>query len=445
MLRARNMLRLLLCAHIITMCNYTIPIENDPQSIVDIAHLPAKLKSIITFMYEIIDPSERTNDLNNIYQAIQENKNIISRTIIEKVAHHLSRFIKEHESFFTNKDDFNIISAYITNYIKSLNDGSLLLEMTDKKRSPHCKPHIECTIDSKCREGRRGPRGHRGHRGHTGPTGATGATGATGSTGATGPSGTGATGPAGSGATGATGVTGATGPAGSGATGPTGVTGATGPCCPGATGATGPTGPAGATGATGLNGLNGATGVTGATGATGATGTTGMTGPTGPTGPTGATGVTGPLGITGATGATGATGLTVTEYAYMYNTSAQAVAVGASVTFDTNGPITGFILHAAGTATTQLTNAGTYRFDFIVAGTAANQFTLFVNGVADASTIYGTGVGNTLNTGQAIITVPANALITLRNNTSAGAITLATLLGGTETNVNASLVIERLA
>jgi len=82
------------------------------------------------------------------------------------------------------------------------------------------------------------------------------------------------------------------------------------------------------------------------------------------------------------------------EYAYIYNTSAQVVAVGGSITFDTNGPITATMLHTAGTATTTLVNAGTYRFTFIVEGTAANQFTIFVNGVADTSSTYGTGVGS---------------------------------------------------
>lgn len=91
-----------------------------------------------------------------------------------------------------------------------------------------------------------------------------------------------------------------------------------------------------------------------------------------------------------------------------------------------------------------MTNAGTYSFNFIVEGTAANQFVIQVNGTANASTVYGTGVASTPNAGQAILTVPAGAIITL-HNTSAGAITLATGLGGTSTNVNASFLIERLA
>jgi hypothetical protein len=131
------------------------------------------------------------------------------------------------------------------------------------------------------------------------------------------------------------------------------------------------------------------------------------------------------------------------EYAYIYNTGAQSVILGGSVTFDTNGPITASISHTAGTASTVLASAGTYRFTFIVEGTAANQFTIYVNGVAETSSVYGTGVGSTPNIGQAIITVPAAAVITLRN-TTLGAITLASF-PGSFSNVNASMIIEQLA
>lgn len=352
----------------------------------------------------------------------------------------------------------------------------------------------DCCPDEK--RGPRGPRGERGYRGYTGATGPQGDTGATGPQGITGA--TGATGPQGEAGTGATGIQGETGA--TGATGPTGVIGVTGPTGPtgntgatgvtgatGRTGATGPTGATGRTGATGprgltgpigpqgpqgtpgLNGLPGPQGVTGSTGPTGAggtgsqgaTGNTGATGPTGPTGNTGPTGLTGPAGATGntgltgatgatgqtgATGVTGPTGITITEYAYIYNTAAQVVALESDVSFDTNGSILGLISHPAGSSIITLSNAGTYRVDFSVTGTAANQFTLFVNGIANPGTTYGSGAVNQQNTGIAIITVLAGTTLTLRNHTSSGgAVTLQTLAGGTAINVNASMVIERLA
>jgi hypothetical protein len=460
MLPKKQLLRFLLYAQILTTYNYTLPMSCEPQSIVDVAHVTEKLKALITFMYDVVDPEDRSNELISVYHAIQEHQNIIARSTAEIVARDLISFLKEYKSFFAHESDYIAISSYVNDYITNLHNGTLLREITQTKRSPKHKSHtknntIELSYQQfqdilhqahesiKCCEDRKGPRGHRGHRGHRGFMGETGATGPTGATGATGP-----TGPTGAGTTGATGITGPTGPTGAGTTGATGVTGPTGPTGAGNTGATG------ATGATGTNGV-GTTGNTGAMGVTGATGPTGPAGATGPTGATGATGNTGPTGAsvlgptgdtgsTGATGATGATGSAVNAYAYIYNTSAQSVAAATAVTFDSNGPFFGSIAHTAGTATITILTAGTYSFEFIVSGTAANQFTIFVNGVANTSTTYGTTAGS-LTVGQAIIAVPAGAAITLVNFSSTVSPVVLTTLGGTQPGVNASILIEQLS
>ncbi|MED2523512.1 collagen-like protein [Bacillus thuringiensis] len=268
-----------------------------------------------------------------------------------------------------------------------------------------------------------------GPSGPSGPTGITGATGPTGITGATGPSG----GPPGP--TGPTGITGATGPSGGppGPTGPTGITGATGP----SGGPPGPTGPTGITGATGPSG--GPPGPTGPTGITGATGPSG--GPPGPTGPTGLSG------IVGATGPTGPTGLTVSglsHYAYVFNTAAQVVALEAPILFNSHGRMTSGFTHTLGTSQLMVLNAGDYKISFSVSGVEPNQFTLFLNGAPVTSAVYGSGAGTQQNNGQTILALAAGDIITLNNHTSAAAVTLQTLAGGTQTNINASIVIEKL-
>src|SRR6202011_964186 len=101
----------------------------------------------------------------------------------------------------------------------------------------------------------------------------------------------------------------------------------------------------------------GVTGATGPNGPTGATGVAGVTGATGPNGPTGANGV---AGVTGATGPTGAI-----NYGFVYNLGAETVPIEADVTFDTNGPIPGFV-HTAGTSQIQAVTAGTYLNDFFL-------------------------------------------------------------------------------
>ena len=80
-----------------------------------------------------------------------------------------------------------------------------------------------------------------------------------------------------------------------------------------------------------------------------------------------------------------------------------------------------------------------------MSGVEPGQFALFVNGAAAASTVYGSGAGTQQDNGQAILTLSANDVLTLVNHTSAAAVTLQTLAGGTQTNVNASIVITKLA
>ena len=230
---------------------------------------------------------------------------------------------------------------------------------------------------------------------------------------------------------------GPTGPQGvQGLSGPPGTTGAS-----GATGATGPTGPSGPPGATGASGATGPAGPAGATGTTGASGASGATGATGPTGPAGATGATGATGAIGPTGP--AAGLA--EYAYIFNQGAAVIAIEADIPFDSNGFLTAGITHTPFNPGVTVNTAGNYSIFFSVSGVQPSQFSIFVNGAAVSSgSVYGSGAGTQQNNGYTILTLGANDVITLRNHSSAAAVTLQTLAGGTQTNVNASLLIEKL-
>ena len=90
-------------------------------------------------------------------------------------------------------------------------------------------------------------------------------------------------------------------------------------------------------------------------------------------------------------------------------------------------------------------DSGIYAIQYSVSGVEPGQFALFVNGAAAGGTIYGSGAGTQQNSGRAILVLSANDVLTLVNHTSAAAVTLQTLAGGTQTNVNASLLIEKLA
>lgn len=229
------------------------------------------------------------------------------------------------------------------------------------------------------------------------------------------------------------------------------LTGAIGPAgVAGLTGAIGPAGVATLTvlvGPLGIAGLIGAMGIPGIAGAVGTQGIAGAIGITGPAGPPGDQGVQGPVGDQGAQGTPGVAGASgVSEYAYVYNNTAEIVAIDDDIDFDANGPISPTITHAPGSPTVMLTNAGTYAVFYSVSGVEPNQFTVMVNGIPAVTTTYGSGAGTQQNTGLSIVTVLAGATtITLRNFHSAAAVTLQTLAGGTEPNVNASLLILRLA
>ena len=126
--------------------------------------------------------------------------------------------------------------------------------------------------------------------------------------------------------------------------------------------------------------------------------------------------------------------------------NAQVVPLEADVTFSNNGILTAGITHASGGSIINVVNTGHYKVNFSVSGTEPNQFALFRNGVVVAETVYGSGAGTQQNNGQAILAIGANDTLTLRNHSSAAAVTLAaaTPIGGTVAAVNASIVIQKL-
>lgn len=221
--------------------------------------------------------------------------------------------------------------------------------------------------------------------------------------------------------------------------GPAGLTGATGPQgTAGPKGDTGATGPAGTTGAAGPQGPQGIKGDTGAIGLTGPAGSIGPAGAVGSAGPTGATGPAGTNGVNG-TGGSGSS-----QYGYIYNLAPRTVAIDAVVLFDSNGVLTPGITHTPGSSDIKIVSAGDYKVSFSVSGTEPGQFALFLNGIQVPGTVYGSGAGTQQDNGQCIIAIGANDVLTLRNRSSAAAVGLQSLAGGTQINVNASIVIQKL-
>jgi hypothetical protein len=157
----------------------------------------------------------------------------------------------------------------------------------------------------------------------------------------------------------------------------------------------------------------------------------GPQGPAGPLGPVGPMGPAGPMGPMGP-----AATVTPPQYGYISNTSAQTVPAAGAVTFDSSSTTSGISLSTS--STILVSNAGDYRIVFSVSGTAADQFTLDVNGAAVSKVVILNGQPST---GHAIITLAAGSILSLVN-TSGAAVILQTTNGTTQTN--ASVLIERL-
>ena len=132
------------------------------------------------------------------------------------------------------------------------------------------------------------------------------------------------------------------------------------------------------------------------------------------------------------------------EYAYIYNNIPQTVEVEADVIFNSHGPVTSNIFHTLNTTGIQLFAGGIYDIMFSVTGLEPNQYCICVNNVPDVSTIYGTAAGTQQNVGHCIMSINSGDIISLRNHTSFVATHLLSVSGGTQTMVNASIVIKKL-
>jgi hypothetical protein len=135
--------------------------------------------------------------------------------------------------------------------------------------------------------------------------------------------------------------------------------------------------------------------------------------------------------------------LTKPAYAYIYNVSAQVVAVGAPVLFDRNGLLSEFE-HTEGASEIRVLSAGIYTVEFSISGTEPNQFAIFVNRNLVPGSIYGSGAGTQQNNGQITLELALEDVLSLVNYSSAAAVGLASKIGGTQANVNASVRIQKI-
>lgn len=184
----------------------------------------------------------------------------------------------------------------------------------------------------------------------------------------------------------------------------------------------------------------------------------GPAGPPGPPGPPGKPGERGPMGYPGMPGAPGEPGPPgtpgepgppgapggIAEYAYIYKTGEQRVEQGDSIIFNNNGPMTAGITHTNNSAQITVITAGVYEIIYTVTGNQTKQFALFAGSNPIASSRYGIQSGNSQLVGLLMLEIPANTILTLRNNISTTMVDLDPDAGGSLQVVDASITLKRM-
>ena len=179
----------------------------------------------------------------------------------------------------------------------------------------------------------------------------------------------------------------------------------------------GPPGPPGPPGRRGPKGDRGHRGPAGPRGPPGATGSTGATGPQGPAGSTGSTGPVGPIGATGPAGPTGPPGPpgSVSQCAYIYKVTAQALAQNDDVVFDSSTILTPGISYAPFSAPITLGLAGYYYVSYTLPNVNSGTFALFLDGVMVPLTGFAASLIPGSLSSSIIIAATAGQILTLRN------------------------------
>ncbi len=132
------------------------------------------------------------------------------------------------------------------------------------------------------------------------------------------------------------------------------------------------------------------------------------------------------------------------EIAYIYNLTPTIIFFEEDIPFDTNGSLTGGFIHIPGSTDITIINTGMYKVNFSVSGVEPNQFTLFLNGIPLPGSTYGSAAGTQQNNGQVVFFASAFDILTLRNHSSSSAVTLSSAIGGMESSVNSSIIIQKL-
>lgn len=163
----------------------------------------------------------------------------------------------------------------------------------------------------------------------------------------------------------------------------------------------------------------------------------------------GGIGVVGPQGPAGPQGPSGGVLEFADFFALMPGDNAATIGIGADVNFPQDGPTSaGGVIARTGPNTFNLAEIGVYEVLFQVSVTEPGQLVLTLDSgggpVVLSYTVAGRATGTSQIVGMALVqTTVVNSVLTVRNNSSAAALTITPLAGGTAP-VSAHLIITRI-
>src|SRR5438445_112348 len=124
----------LLISCVFTTHNYVYATKISDDSLLSIAYLQEKLKASIDLICYITNPDDLPNSLKNFFFVLEDNEKISSRALVKQVTLDALTLLKKAQDKFINQSHFSVIADYLSSYLTSLNDGSMLSIITGKDK-----------------------------------------------------------------------------------------------------------------------------------------------------------------------------------------------------------------------------------------------------------------------------------------------------------------------
>src|SRR5579863_5532207 len=133
MIKKVSLMILLSCVPIL----HSAHTHTDPSQLLLISsHLSQKYKATIQFIYNISDREDVSKELKSLYVMLENNKLTTSLNTIQKATKDALSLLEKYHNEFVNKEEFDLIYNYLTNYEQALHDNNAFDIMTMNNEQP---------------------------------------------------------------------------------------------------------------------------------------------------------------------------------------------------------------------------------------------------------------------------------------------------------------------